>query len=87
MYNRIHATSNAIMNDGTTYTVCFYILVIILIIIAKPSFLFDEHGEARPFGVGDDKSIISLGVVVVALSIMSFYIFACIDVVFASRTC
>jgi hypothetical protein len=77
-----------LFNQRTTYTVLFYILVILLIIISKPSFIFNDQGLIKPFGVGgDDKTIVSLGVMVVVLSIVSFYMFACIDVVFAKKEC
>lgn len=74
-----------LLNQRTIYTTLFYILFLVLIVVSKPSFAFDERGRIKPFGVGYENTIISLGVVVVALAILSFYIFACIDVVFERR--
>lgn len=76
-----------LINQRTTFTVSFYVLVVILMILAKPSFMFEEDGRIRQFGVGDGKTIVSLGVIVVVFSIISFYIFACIDVIFSKRPC
>jgi hypothetical protein len=73
-----------LVNQRTTYTTLFYVLVVLLIIVSKPTFMFDEHtGDIRPFGVGEHKTIVSLGVMIVGLAIVSFYIFAVIDVMFA----
>jgi hypothetical protein len=45
--------------------------------------MFSTNGDVRPFGVGgDNKTVFSLGVFVIVLAIVSFYIFAVIDVIF-----
>ena len=74
-----------LLNQRTVYTTLFYVLMLTLIIVSKPCFAFDKEGRIRPFGVGEENTVISLGVIVVALAIVSFYVFACIDVVFAYR--
>ena len=53
-----------------------------MIIIIKPNCLFNvDDGSIKEFGVGLDKTIYSMGVVVVCLSILSFYIFSIIDII------
>lgn len=75
-----------LLNHRTVYSSLFYVLTIMLIILAKPSFAFDDSGEIKPFGVGHcGKSIISLGVVSSVLAIFSFYIFTIIDIVFGEK--
>lgn len=77
------------MNTRIIYSIIFYILLIVLIIISRPSFLFDASGNLRPFGVDIDgsgnKTMFSLGVFSVVIAIISFYIFCIIDMVFSHK--
>jgi hypothetical protein len=50
--------------------------------VSRPQFAFDNEGNIRPFGIGEHKSILSLGVVSIALAIWSFYMFTLIDLFF-----
>lgn len=70
------------INSRVVYSVLFYILVMTLILIAKPSLMFDKKGEVKRFGIGDDKTMFSVGVLTALLAIISFYIFCIIDIVF-----
>lgn len=70
------------LNHRVFYSIAFYVLVIVLIVVSKPKLAFDSQGNIRQFGVGQSKTIFSLGVFVVALAIISFYVFAVIDLVF-----
>lgn len=65
------------------YSILFYVLSMALVIISKPSVIFGKNGEPLPFGVGEGKTLYSLGVVTVALALLSFYFFACIDMIFS----
>lgn len=69
-----------LVNHRVIYSVLFYVLVVVLLLVSKPSIMFNEKGMIRPFGVGETKTIFSLGVFVVALSIFSYYTFALIDI-------
>lgn len=71
------------LSSRVIYSVLFYILFSLLIIVSKPSVMFDQNGSLKPFGVGNDKSIFPLGVFVVVAAIVSYYIFCIIDLVFA----
>lgn len=75
----------SIVNARVIYSVLFYILLIVLIIIAKPSVMFEIDGTIKPFGIGDDKTMFSLGVFTVVLAILSFYVFCLIDLVFSNN--
>ena len=68
------------INQRLIYSIIFYTLVIILIVISKPKFIFDENNNVIPFGVGQDKTIFPLGYIVVSLAIVSYYIFTLIDI-------
>jgi hypothetical protein len=66
------------------YGILFYVLATGLLIVSKPGFVFDSRtGEPLPFGVGDGKTLYSMGVVTVALAILTFYGFALIDVIYS----
>ena len=67
------------------YSLLFYVLIIMLVVVSRPRVVFDENGMVRQFGIGNNKTIFSLGVFVVALSISSFYLFAVIDLVFDTK--
>ncbi len=71
----------AFLNRRVLYTICFYALIIILITLTKPRFLY-SNGDVIPFGVGVDKTIFSLGSIVFLLSLISFYLFLFIDIIF-----
>jgi len=70
------------INTRVIYAILFYILLIILIIIARPSVMFEPNGTIKKFGIGEDKTMFSLGVYTVVLAILSFYIFCMIDLIF-----
>lgn len=68
------------MASRIVYSAAFFTLAMLLIITNKPSPMFDGRtGAPRPFGLGEDKTLFSLGAVTVALAVMSYYVFALID--------
>jgi hypothetical protein len=73
------------LNARIIYSVLFYVLLIVLIIIAKPSVMFESNGSIKRFGIGEEKTMFSLGVFTVVLAILSFYIFCLIDLIFAKN--
>ena len=73
----------AFVNSRIVYAILFYVLLIVLIIIAKPSMMFEPDGNIKAFGVGDDKTMFSVGVFSVVLAVVSYYIFCLVDMVFA----
>lgn len=73
----------AFVNSRIVYAILFYVLLIVLIMITKPSMMFEADGNIKPFGVGDDKTMFSVGVFSVVLAVVSYYIFCLVDMVFA----
>ena len=73
-----------IINTRIVYSILFYILLMVLIILAKPSVMFDNDGNIKIFGTGDDKTLFSFGVFSVIVAIISFYIFSMIDLIFST---
>lgn len=70
------------INSRIIYSIIFYVLLMILISIARPSVMFEKNGKLKSFGVGYDKTMFSFGVFAVVLAVISFYIFCIIDLVF-----
>jgi hypothetical protein len=75
----------AFISSRIVYAVLFYILLIILIVLAKPSVIFEEDGSIKPFGLGEEKTMFSMGVFTVVLALISFYVFCLVDMIFAKR--
>lgn len=63
------------------YSILFYVLAMALLIASQPRAVFNDDRSPRAFGVGPGKTVFSLGVVAVSLAILSFYMFALIDLV------
>ena len=70
------------LNTRLIYAIAFFVLLISLISTMKPLLMFDINGHVRPFGIGDDKTMFSFGVVTAIVAILSFYFFCVIDVIF-----
>jgi hypothetical protein len=51
----------------------------LLLSTTKPAVLFTEKGTIKEFGIGDDKTIYSVGVFVVTMCVLIFYMFSMID--------
>ena len=70
------------INSRVVYSVLFYLLLMTLIFVSKPSIMFDEKGDIKRFGIGDTKTMFSFGVLTVVVAVLSFYTFCIIDLVF-----
>lgn len=73
------------INSRIVYAIFFYILLVVLIVLSKPSIMFEKNGEIKQFGIGEDKTMFSLGVFTVILAIISYYIFCLVDMIFAKK--
>jgi len=58
------------------YAILFYTLLIALLIVSKPKFMFHEDGTVRMFGTGSNETVFSLGVFVVVIPFFCFYLFS-----------
>ena len=66
------------------YSILFFVLASLLIVLAKPKFLFDsETGKPKPFGVGQGKTLFSLGVIILLVGVVTFFMFGLIDMMYA----
>jgi hypothetical protein len=75
-----------LLNSRIVYAILFYVLLIILLVLAKPSVMFERDGSIKQFGVGDEKTMFSVGVFSVVLAIVSYYIFCLVDMVFQNKS-
>jgi hypothetical protein len=77
-----------IVKPRLVYSILFYVLIMILIFVSKPSLMFEKNKVTdtmlKPFGVGRDKTLFSFGVFAVVVAILSFYLFCSIDLVFGA---
>ena len=72
------------LSPRVLYASIFFILVMVLIFIVKPKPLFDENGNIHSFGLtSNDSTVMSLGVITVAVAVTSMAVFSMIDVVFS----
>lgn len=71
-----------IFSSRILYAILFYILLLTIIYLNKPSMVFNENGSFKSFGLNNDDTLYSIGTLSVILSIVSFYIFALIDYIF-----
>lgn len=75
------------INSRVIYSLLFYIMAVLLVIVARPDVMFAPNGDIKTFGVGLEKdgsakTIFSFGVFAIVLAIVSFYMFAVIDIIF-----
>lgn len=68
-----------ILNKRIFLSSIAFCLVMLIINLSKPSFIFNRNGDIKPFGCGKNKTIYSLGVVTILVSILCLYIFTLID--------
>lgn len=78
----MNSSNKNMLNKRLLYTLLLFVLTVTLVIVSKPSFVFDKNGDLIPFGTGDGQTILSLGVLVILLAYLSFYMFNIIDIIF-----
>lgn len=64
------------------YSVLFFVLLMTLVIVARPRMLFEPDGAVRLFGVGPRRTVFPLGVVSAVVAVLSMYTFSLIDMVY-----
>lgn len=74
-------TSKSMFNKRLLYALVLFVLIVTLIIVSKPCYIFDKHGYPIPFGTGEGKTILSLGVLVILVAYLSFFTINIIDIV------
>ncbi len=70
------------LSSRIVYSVILYTLIMILIYVSKPKLIFNDNGSIKSYGLKKNQTIYSLGVISVILSVLSFYFFCIIDLIF-----
>jgi hypothetical protein len=70
------------INLRIAYSVSLFVLIMILVNIVKPNIVYKNDATVRSFGIHKNETIFSLGVFSVVSSILSFYLFCLIDMIF-----
>jgi hypothetical protein len=65
--------TNIIRNNLAGSAIVLYIIVFMLVQYATPSFLYNEDGSLREFGVGySSKTVLPIWIVAIVLGILSY---------------
>lgn len=64
-----------------TLAIVFYAIVMGAIVVYRPKAVFADDGTPIPFGAGRGKTVFDLGTVAAGVAIVSFALFAMVDVV------
>jgi len=65
--------------------IIFYILIISIILLLKPSFMYDEKtNKFKSFGCNDDQTIFSFPVISIIIAIILYLIFLLIDIFYSN---
>lgn len=70
------------INGRIVYSVIFFMLLMTLAYVAKPTLMFEKDDSIRKFGLNKKETIFSLGVFTTVSAILSFYSFCMIDLIF-----
>ena len=73
------------VSSRVMYSVALFVLVMSLVVVTRPSLVFDERGVPKPFGVGDGGTMFPLGVVTVFVAVLSTYALAFAELASPSR--
>ena len=64
-----------IRRNIVTMSILIYICIYLLIILLKPSFLFNKNGSLREFGIGyKNKTIIPVWFLAIFISTLSYFL-------------
>lgn len=65
------------------YSSLSLIIVIMILCISRPGFMFKRDGTLKDFGFGNDETLYSLSSVSLVVSILLFYFFSLMDMIFS----
>lgn len=70
---------NYFRENNVLATFILFLFMFSLIIIYKPSFAFDKHGQIKEFGLGyTNKTVLPIWVLVIIFSVLSYFIISII---------
>ena len=63
-----------IFNNRVKYTLLIYLVVVMIIIITRPKFMFKKNGEFKAFGIGKNKTVFPFWLIIFVSIIIAYYI-------------
>ena len=63
-----------IFNNRVKYTLLIYLVVVMIIIITRPKFMFKTNGEFKPFGIGKNKTVFPFWFISFVSIVIAYYI-------------
>ena len=70
------------LKSRVVYAVMFYLLLSLLLFTAKPRVFFNDDGALKRYGLMTGETLFPMSIVCYVAAILSFYVFAVIDLVF-----
>jgi hypothetical protein len=71
------------LTNRIVYSILFFILSMILVNLLKPKVMFKNDETLKSFGINKSETVFSLGVFTTLSSVVSFYFFCMIDLIFS----
>jgi hypothetical protein len=65
------------------YSSLSLIIVIMILCMSRPGFMFKTDGTLKDFGFGNDETLYSLSSISLVVSILLFYFFSLMDMIFS----
>ena len=67
--------SNFVKDNIPLVSIIIFLLLFILIIVSKPSLVFDKNGKPREFGLGySNKTVCPIWLIIIICGIFSYFI-------------
>ena len=63
-----------IHNKRLQVALLIYIIVIAVIMFINPKFMYDREGRIKIFGVGDNKTLFPLWIIIFVIAVISYYV-------------
>jgi hypothetical protein len=61
------------------FTLVLYTVAVLAVFVARPATTFNDDGTLKPFGAGQQKTLLGLGVVIVLCAVTSTFAVAMAD--------
>lgn len=63
-----------IFNNRVKYSLLIYLIVVMIILVTKPKFIFKKNGEFKPFGIGKHKTVLPFWLIIFVTIVISYYL-------------
>tara|TARA_B100001057_G_C22813594_1_gene936460 strand:+ start:1776 stop:1994 length:219 start_codon:yes stop_codon:yes gene_type:complete len=63
-----------LQNKRLQISIVLYLIIIGILIFINPNFLYDKNGKMKILGVGDDKTLLPLWLIIFVIAVLCYYI-------------